>query len=245
MKTSLVNILLAQISRTINSAINDGVIPEIQNAMGTLSSGQRDTESVSSKNIQDDRNETTTFKAKITKKDSRSVFDLRDTEDVSPDRVAGVNNTQRSIPVFLTGRIHSRPNLEIQESAHNVSMNTTLPISETAMPKTSQNLLSNGLDKNIAAQSTYCKAKNYFWKNCPKVKKKRKMENKSGKKPQRPTYPECPTCSKTNNSAEQCQKGTDSHVPRGKNQEASPNINGKQPSSTSGHIISQKPDSKN
>ena len=52
---SLMNILQVQITRTINSAINDRVIPEIQNAIGTLSSGQRDTESGSSPNIQEDR----------------------------------------------------------------------------------------------------------------------------------------------------------------------------------------------
>ena len=42
---SIMNILQVQITRAINSAINDEVIPEIQKAMGTLSSGQRDTES--------------------------------------------------------------------------------------------------------------------------------------------------------------------------------------------------------
>ena len=50
MKDSLMNILQVQISRAISSAINGRVIPEIQNAMGTLSSGQRDTESGSSPN---------------------------------------------------------------------------------------------------------------------------------------------------------------------------------------------------
>ena len=50
---SLMNILQVQITKAINSAINNSVIPEIQNAMGTLSSGQRDTESGSSQNIQE------------------------------------------------------------------------------------------------------------------------------------------------------------------------------------------------
>ena len=44
-KDSLMIILQVQISRAINSAINDRVIPEIQKAMGRLSSGERDTES--------------------------------------------------------------------------------------------------------------------------------------------------------------------------------------------------------
>ena len=52
---SLMNILQVQITRTINSAINDRVIPVLQNAMGTLSSGQRDTESGSPPNNQEDR----------------------------------------------------------------------------------------------------------------------------------------------------------------------------------------------
>ena len=52
---SLMNILQVQITRTINSAINDRVISVLQNAMVTLSSGQRDTESGSSPNNQEDR----------------------------------------------------------------------------------------------------------------------------------------------------------------------------------------------
>ena len=47
-KNSLMNILQVQLNKAINSAINCRVIPEIQTAMGTLSSGQRDTESGSS-----------------------------------------------------------------------------------------------------------------------------------------------------------------------------------------------------
>ena len=60
------------------------MIPEIQNAMGTLSSGQTDTESGSSPNNQEDREVSNGLKTKITKKDSWSAFDLRDTEDLSP-----------------------------------------------------------------------------------------------------------------------------------------------------------------
>ena len=81
---SLMNILQVQITRAINSAINDRVIPEIQNAMCTLSSGQRDTEYGSSPNNQENREGSNGLKTKITKKDSRSPFDLRDTEGQSP-----------------------------------------------------------------------------------------------------------------------------------------------------------------
>ena len=75
-----------QISGAISSAISGRVIPEIQNAMGTLSSGQRDTESGSSPKNQEDREGSYGFKTKISKKDSRSAFDLRDTKDLSPYR---------------------------------------------------------------------------------------------------------------------------------------------------------------
>ena len=81
---SLMNILQVQITKAINSAINNSVIPEIQNAMGTLSSGQRDTESGSSQNNQEDREGSNGLKTKIIKKDSRSACNLRDTEGRSP-----------------------------------------------------------------------------------------------------------------------------------------------------------------
>ena len=81
---SLMNILQVQITKAIISAINNSVIPEIQNAMGTLSSGQRDTESGSSQNNQEDREGSKGLKTKIIKKDSRSACNLRDTEGRSP-----------------------------------------------------------------------------------------------------------------------------------------------------------------
>ena len=81
---SLMNSLQVQITRAINSAINDKLVPEIQNIMGTLSSGQRDTESGSSPNNQDKTEGTNGFISKITKKDSRSACNSRDTDDRSP-----------------------------------------------------------------------------------------------------------------------------------------------------------------
>ena len=44
------------------------MIPEIQNIMGTLFSGHRDTESVSSPNNQEDREGSNGFKTKLKKK---------------------------------------------------------------------------------------------------------------------------------------------------------------------------------
>ena len=81
---SLMNILKVQITKAINSAINNSVIPEIQNAIVTLSSGQRDPESGSSQNNQEDREGSNGLKTKIIKKDSRSACNLRDTEGRSP-----------------------------------------------------------------------------------------------------------------------------------------------------------------
>ena len=45
-----------------------------------------------------------------------------------------------------------------------------------------RNLLSNGIDTNKNNQCSYCKAENHFWKNCPKLKKKK---NGSQKRPAR------------------------------------------------------------
>ena len=92
---SLMNILQVQITKAINSAINNSVIPEIQNAMGTLSSGQRDTESGSSQNIQEDRERSNGLKTKIMKKDSRSACNLRDTEGRSPYSIGNFSRNNR------------------------------------------------------------------------------------------------------------------------------------------------------
>ena len=179
---SLMNNLQVQVTRTINSAINDRVIPELQNAMGTLSLGQRDTESGWSPNNQEGREGSNGLQTKVTTKDSRSACDLRDTEGLNPYMVTGVNDTQRPIPEFLTGRIHSHPNLVRQESPHNVSMDTTPPTPKTTLTENSQNLLSNGININKNAHC-YCKATGHYYKSCPKLKKKRKMDDKSEKTP--------------------------------------------------------------
>ena len=80
-----------------------------------------------------------------------------------------------------------------------------LPIATMASSSVkTKNLLSTGIDTNQNNQCSYCKAEDHFWKNCPKLKKKKELEAKNGKNPQRPTYPECPTCNKTNHPAEKC-----------------------------------------
>ena len=70
-----------------------------------------------------------------------------------------------------------------------------------------RNLLSNGINTNKDAQCSYCKATGHYYKSCPKLKKKKEIEDKNGKKPQRPTYPEYPTCGKKNHPVERCWKG--------------------------------------
>ena len=59
------------------------VIPEIQNLVSSLSFGNRDTESGSSSNNQENDDGTTEFKTKIRKEGCRCAFDLRNTEDLS------------------------------------------------------------------------------------------------------------------------------------------------------------------
>ena len=81
---SMMSMMHTQNNRAINSAISGRVIPEIQNIRRSISSGNRYTESSSSSNNQENNSGTNRLKTKIAKKDCRSVFDLRDTEDLSP-----------------------------------------------------------------------------------------------------------------------------------------------------------------
>ena len=69
-----------QINRAISTAISERVIPEIQNIVSSMSSsGNRDTEASMSPNSQENRENTSGLRTKITKKDSRPACDLRDT----------------------------------------------------------------------------------------------------------------------------------------------------------------------
>ena len=102
------------------------------------STGHRDNEASLSPNSQENRESTSGPKTKITKKDSRSVGDLRDTTGLGSYMVTGATDTQPQIPEILTGRIHSIPNLERQQSNHNVSLDTTLPAPDPAAPEPSQ-----------------------------------------------------------------------------------------------------------
>ena len=418
---SMMSMVHSQINRAISNAISERVIPEIQNIVSSMSSsGNRDPEASVSPNSQENRECSSGFKSKFAKKDSQSACDLRDIAGRSHYMVTGANETQQPIPELLTGRIHSIPNLERQQSNHNVSLDTTLPAPDPEVPQTPQdplnrladvlvnlqnkpqtmtirpvqttpmtfdgkrekfelfedlfhtmikmqpamteqmkinhfhsllrkgalqtfrninsinrqtledvliifrrkyvklesqatakhkwhrltfdpntmklpdfleelnqgaekafgkngksmidsllyaklppklkrsvnmarlengtyeeivahlerelelnaleesddlpiatmasastsnnNLLSNGINTNKDAQCSYCKATGHFYKSCPKLKKKKELEDKNGKKPQRPTYPECPTCGKKNHPVERCWKGAGSHL---------------------------------
>ena len=132
---SMMSMMPNQINRAINTAIAEKVISEIQNILSYISSsGNRDTENNMSPNSQERRECPSGFKSKITKKDSRSVCGLRDATGRGHYMVTGANDTQQQIPEFLTGRIHSIPNLERQQSNHNVSLDTTLPAPEPEVP---------------------------------------------------------------------------------------------------------------
>ena len=82
---SMMAMMHSQINRAISSAISDRVIPEVRTIMSSLSSsGNMDTEASSSPNSQENRENNHGLKTKVTKKDSRSVGDLRNAEDQSP-----------------------------------------------------------------------------------------------------------------------------------------------------------------
>ena len=77
---SMMSMVHNQINRAISTAISERVIPEIQNIVSSMSSsGNRDTETSLSPGSQGSRENTSGLRTKITKKDSRSACDLRDT----------------------------------------------------------------------------------------------------------------------------------------------------------------------
>ena len=100
-----------------------------------MGSSHRDTESGLLGIGQENIDLSNGLKTKITKKDSRSAFDLSDTGNLSLYMVTGAIYIQRQIPDFLTGRIHSQLNIEGQELADFVSMDTT-PEQESEAPET-------------------------------------------------------------------------------------------------------------
>ena len=144
----------SQINRAISNAITERVIPEIQNIVSSMSfPGNRDTEASASPNSQENRECSSGFKSKFTKKDSQSACDLRDLAGRSHYMVTGANEAQQPIPEFLTGRIHSIPNMERQQSNHNVSLDTTLPAPDPEVPEPSQDPLNRLADVLVNLQN--------------------------------------------------------------------------------------------
>ena len=59
--------------------------------------------------------------------------------DFTPYMVTGANEPQQPIPEFLTERIHSQPDLQRQETVHDTTMDTSLPVAETIPVEQQQN----------------------------------------------------------------------------------------------------------
>ena len=151
---SMMSMMHSQINRANSNAITERVIPEIQNIVSSMSSsGNRDTEASASPNSQENRECSSGFKSKIAKKDSQSACDLRDIIGRSHYMVTGSNEAQQPIPEFLTGRIHSIPNLERQQSDHNVSLDTTLPAPDPEVPEPPQDPLNRLADVLVNLQN--------------------------------------------------------------------------------------------
>ena len=127
---AMMDLMHSQISRAISSAISDRIVPEIQNMVENLPLSQNGVEPCTSASEDGISNVWKNANTKLTKKDSRSACDLRDHMDNVPYLVTGANELQQPIPEFLTGRIHSQPDLQRQESAHDTTLDTTLSVAE-------------------------------------------------------------------------------------------------------------------
>ena len=109
---SMMSMVYNQTNRAVSTAISERVIPKIQNIVSWMSSSRnRNTEASMSPDSKEKRENTCGLKTKVTKKDSRSACDLRDTTGRGSYMMTGATDTQQQIPEFLTGRIHSVPNL--------------------------------------------------------------------------------------------------------------------------------------
>ena len=151
---SMMSMMHSQINRAFSNAITERVIPEIQNIVSSMSSsGNRDTEASASPNSQENGECSSGFKSKFAKKDSQSACDLRDIAGRSYYMVTGASEAQQPIPKFLTGRIHSIPNLERQQSNHKVSLDTTLLAPDPEVPEPPQNPLNRLADVSVNLQN--------------------------------------------------------------------------------------------
>ena len=67
--------------------------------------------------------------------------------------MTGAIDTQLQTPEFLTEGIHSIPNLERQQSNHNVSLDTTLPAPDPEVPEPPQDPLNRLADELVNLQN--------------------------------------------------------------------------------------------
>ena len=81
---TMMDLMHTQISRAINSAISERIIPEIQNMVGNLPLNHCCVEPCTSTNEDGNRNVWKNANTELTKKDSRSACDLRDHTDNTP-----------------------------------------------------------------------------------------------------------------------------------------------------------------
>ena len=185
--------------------------------------------------------------------DAESMIDSLLYAKLPPNMKRSVNMARLENGTFEAIVAHLERELELNA----LEESNNLPMATMASASTSNsNLLSNGINTNKDAQCFFCKATGHFYKSCPKLKKKKEMEDKNGKKTQRPTYPECPTYKKTNHPAELCWKGAGAHLrpKRTRPEDKADETSGDEKSSkkttipettSSGQSNSRKADSKN
>ena len=99
-KKTMMDLMQTQISRANNSAISERIIPAIQKMMENSPLIQHGIEPRAS--LSEDGFGNVGKNTNLTKKDSRSAFDLKDHTDTTPNMVTRANELQYPIPGFLT-----------------------------------------------------------------------------------------------------------------------------------------------
>ena len=150
---AMMDLMQSQISRAFSSAISERIIPEIQNMVENLPLSQHGVEPSTSTNEDGIGNVWKSANTKFTKKDSRSACDLRDHTENVPYMVTGANELQHPIPEFLTVGIHSQPDLQRQESAHDTTLDTTLPVAELVTTEQPQDPINRLADVLVNLQN--------------------------------------------------------------------------------------------
>ena len=150
---TMMDFMQTQISRPISCAISERIKPEIQNMVENLPLSQHGVESCASTNENRIRNVWKNANKKFTKADSRFACDLRNHTDCTTYMVTGAIELQHPITEYLTGRIHSQPDLQRQESAHDTTMDTTLPIPEPVAAEQPQDPINRLADVLVNLQN--------------------------------------------------------------------------------------------